>query len=253
MVIKFSTSKHKGNNMKSSADLLNHIIEVGSYNSYLEIGVDKGVTLRAVKAEIKQGVDPNVENMEDVFTGNINQFITEINEDTFDLIFIDGDHTHESSTNDLNKSLTLLNKGGTIVMHDTNPADHVQGAPTRHGNHGWCGTVWKTAVEARMRDDLIVKTLDLDTGYTIITVGKNEEPLAGMELKYVQYEKFADHRAKWLGLVSLSDYLGIEEVPFKSVPADKNAIIGMDMGSPEGDKTATIEVPVKKKKRKGKQ
>ena len=37
---------------------------------------------------------------------------------TFDLIFIDGDHSYESVINNFKLSLTMLAKGGRIVFHD---------------------------------------------------------------------------------------------------------------------------------------
>jgi hypothetical protein len=212
----------------NSAGILNHILHDKGYKSYLEIGVDRAVTFSAIDTETKQGIDPNVDNIEDVFTGNINQYINENPKETFDLIFIDGMHTFESSSNDLEKSLNILNKGGTIVIHDTNPQSMAEANPVRTGNV-WCGTVWKTAVTARQREDLIVNTINHDKGYTIIAKGKNKEPLASLDLKYVQYEKFSDHRKNWLGLVSLNDFLGVpieepveHEEPVKKKRGKKN-------------------------------
>jgi predicted O-methyltransferase YrrM len=38
--------------------------------------------------------------------------------DSFDMIFLDGDHTYEVVKEDLKASLKLLNPGGVIVFHD---------------------------------------------------------------------------------------------------------------------------------------
>ena len=38
--------------------------------------------------------------------------------ETFDFIFIDGDHTYSAVINDTKKSLTLLNPKGVIIWHD---------------------------------------------------------------------------------------------------------------------------------------
>jgi hypothetical protein len=232
----------------NTAGIINHILHDKGYKSYLEIGVDESVTFNAIDAETKQGVDPNVEGVKDVFTGDINQYInqyiTENPKETFDLIFIDGMHTYESSSNDLEKSLNLLNEGGTIVMHDTNPKSMAEANPARNGS-SWCGTVWKTAVSARNRDDLIVFTIEHDKGYTVIVKGKNNEPLQVPNLKYVQYEKFSDHRKQWLGLISLNEFLGVDDQPVVSVVDEPITLTVLD----EPSEPAVDESTKKKVKR----
>ena len=44
------------------------------------------------------------------------------NKRTFDLVFVDGDHSHEQSARDMDNALGCLNAGGVIVMHDSLPA-----------------------------------------------------------------------------------------------------------------------------------
>ncbi len=43
--------------------------------------------------------------------------------DTFDYIYIDGDHSYEMAMSDLNNALSCLNKGGFILLDDS--ADHL--------------------------------------------------------------------------------------------------------------------------------
>ena len=43
------------------------------------------------------------------------------NKERFDCIFIDGLHTLEQSLKDFYNAWEVLNKGGAVVFHDTNP------------------------------------------------------------------------------------------------------------------------------------
>ena len=43
------------------------------------------------------------------------------NKERFDCIFIDGLHTFEQSLKDFYNAWEVLNKGGAVVFHDTNP------------------------------------------------------------------------------------------------------------------------------------
>jgi hypothetical protein len=45
------------------------------------------------------------------------------NQNTFDIIFIDGDHRIEQVKIDFENSLKVLNKFGIIIFHDTDPLD----------------------------------------------------------------------------------------------------------------------------------
>ena len=104
-------------NKKNRIEIIQNIINLKKYNSYLEIGTFKDELFNAINCENKVGVDP-------VSGGNIrktsDQFFND-NKNKFDLIFIDGLHLEEQVDKDIANSLKHLNKSGFLIMHDCNP------------------------------------------------------------------------------------------------------------------------------------
>lgn len=118
--------------------ILNRISNKISAKKYLEIGCDSDVVFNSVNCDYKVGVDPSrggtIRDTSDNFFKN--------NEETFDLIFIDGLHTFEQILKDFQNSFNFLNKGGYIVMHDLIPRNWLEEHVPRISNN-WCGDVWK--------------------------------------------------------------------------------------------------------------
>ena len=67
------------------------------------------------------------------------------NKERFDCIFIDGLHTFEQSLKDFYNAWEVLNKGGAVVFHDTNP-DNKEYAKSFKDGGQWCGDVYRTIV-----------------------------------------------------------------------------------------------------------
>ena len=61
----------------------------------------------------------NLENI-DFYKMTTDEFFS-INNNTFDIIFIDASHEFNQVKNDFNNSLNILNKYGIIILHDTDP------------------------------------------------------------------------------------------------------------------------------------
>ena len=155
--------------MKTRTDLLNFIASEIGAKSYLEIGIFDAKNFDSINIEDKLGIDPNVER-EDVIKITSDDFF-KIEDKKFDLIFIDGDHSHEQSLVDLQNSINQLNEGGVIVMHDAFPT-HARLVGKRKGhNSEWCGDVYQTVMWARQQDYLSVITWREDYGCAIITKG----------------------------------------------------------------------------------
>jgi predicted O-methyltransferase YrrM len=109
---------NRGNPMIfNRTDLINYIIETKKYKSYLEIGCFNNQNYDKIIATVKVGIDPKsggtIRKTSDDFFSENNQ--------TFDLIFIDGLHHSEQVTKDVDSSLKFLNQNGEIVLHDYNP------------------------------------------------------------------------------------------------------------------------------------
>jgi hypothetical protein len=97
-------------------------------SSYLELGLDHCRTIKSVINSLPEckctGVDLRVSIKDgsfDYYEGTTDSFF-EQNTNTFDLIFIDADHSHVAVEKDLHNALKVLNKHGVIIMHDMDPA-----------------------------------------------------------------------------------------------------------------------------------
>lgn len=157
-------------NFFSRSNLINFLITLYGYKSYLEIGVNDGANFERVNCSFKVGVDP--EDRYDKITHNItsDEFFA-INKDTFDIIFIDGLHVSEQVIVDIKNSLDILNPLGTIVMHDCLPANEIVQLPERQSDH-WNGDVWKAFAHYRSDPNLTMFTVLADQGLGVIKKGK---------------------------------------------------------------------------------
>lgn len=200
-------------NLMKRTTLLQNLIDVGCYKTYLEIGTHKGMSLFPLKCKNKIAVDPSFkissrEKRKWLFKNpcNFRNKYFELTSDEFfernankikkqDLIFVDGLHTFKASLNDVLNSLKLLNDNGVIVMHDCFPPHKVAAMPLNSFEEGsersikgwngeWCGDVWKSIVYLKecYHDCLDVFVLDTDYGLGIVKF-KNDVPL---DLKIAQ-------------------------------------------------------------------
>ena len=148
-------------------DALNHVIKAKGYKSYLEIGVQTGENFAAIKCERKIGVDPDFGTPSTYHMTSDKYFekmrLADEGEklENFDLIFIDGLHTHNQSMKDFENALRNLNKGGCIAFHDTLPHN------LQYTQPDWCGEVWKTAHKLAASGFRLV-TANWDHGITFV-------------------------------------------------------------------------------------
>lgn len=183
-------------------DIVNSIVERIDAKSYLEIGVGGMDCFNAIKCDKKVGVDPCGD---DVPTCNPTLNITSdeffsMNEDTFDVIFIDGLHISEQVEKDIINALEILNDGGYIICHDMHPPEESwQIVPPVQAN--WNGDCWKAWVRIRTsRDDLIMFTVNTDFGCGVITKGKQETiNIDDIELNWKNFEKY---KSVWMNFIS---------------------------------------------------
>ena len=97
--------------------MIQAIINKNNYTSFLEIGVARGDVHGKIIISTKTGVDPCPTPYESVINSTSDEFF-QTNTNKFDIIFIDGDHSFEQSRKDFYNSVDILNKGGTILLHD---------------------------------------------------------------------------------------------------------------------------------------
>jgi hypothetical protein len=131
--------------------IINH--KVSPETRYLEIGVEYGTTFDNIDTENKVGVDPDPKvDGENIIKKTSDEFF-ETNDDTFDVIFIDGMHQSEYVLRDFNNSIRCLNDDGIIFIDDILPIceEEQLKIPTnpKYENgimkysQPWTGDVWK--------------------------------------------------------------------------------------------------------------
>lgn len=154
-------------------ELLNYLIRSRSYNSYLEIGCAGNRTFRRIRAHHKVGVDPNRGGTLRISSDRF----FDINQENFDLVFVDGLHHAEQVLRDVGNALRQLNDGGCIVLHDCLPTTEGQQNRTKPSTGSWTGEVWKAVVQLRTRPDCDLAVLDSDWGLGVLFKRANSEPL----------------------------------------------------------------------------
>lgn len=180
-------------------DIINQIIKIKKYNSYLEIGCQNDVNFSKILIGKKIGVDP--------YSGGTHRMTSDIffekNTQTFDLIFIDGLHLYEQVIKDVNNSLSVLNKNGIILLHDCLPSKiwH-QTIPQTHVS--WNGDVWKSIVEFRTMKNIDTFTIKADHGLGIIFKKKNTNTLniKTKNFKKLKFEDYYNNHDEFMRIIS---------------------------------------------------
>jgi hypothetical protein len=153
-------------------DIINYLIEINNYRSFLEIGTQEHINLSNIIVDKKVSVDPDPEVGADFILPSDEFF--KINRDKFDIIFVDGLHHADFSYRDIINSLKILNPGGCVIVHDVIPSSYEsQLIPLEKtletGTGIWNGDVWKSWIKIRTeRKDLSMKVVNTDHGCGII-------------------------------------------------------------------------------------
>ena len=199
-----------GFDISNRTAIINHLINLYNYKSYLEIGVRDLRNFKKIKCKKKIGIDPSPRKKEgDIYIQTSDEFFLKLNKNIkFDIIFIDGLHLENQVDKDIINSLKHLTNNGKIIMHDCNP-------PTKfHQRENfevdgkfpeWNGTTWRSFVKARMKNNNInMFVIDCDWGVGIIE--KGQQKLIELEENFT-YEYLEKNRANALNLMSVNDFL----------------------------------------------
>lgn len=148
-------------------DLINAYIKHYSFNSFLEIGHDRGIAFDQVDIEHKESVDICPATKPTYLMSSDDFF--EKYDTKYDIIFIDGLHEHAQVDRDIHNALAHLNVGGVIVMHDCHPISeacqqHLFAAP----KGSWTGDCWKAFVKNRVILPYEMYVWDHDWGCGVI-------------------------------------------------------------------------------------
>lgn len=184
----------------SRAGFLVDLTQKFGYKSYLEIGCRDNRTFDKINCPKKVGVDParggTIRTTSDEFFKS--------NTDTFDLIFIDGDHRSEQVLRDVLNATKCLNAGGTIVMHDCIPLKEEH--QFREYKGGICNQdAWKACMVLRMQPEIDVAVGLFDCGVGVIKLRDNSDKLTldfeltqDNMLDVLTWDMFANNWEKWL-------------------------------------------------------
>ena len=167
-------------------DIINHLIQLRGYKSYLEIGVaDPNDNYYKINCVNKECCDPYIQEGEMVDSGmylskeTLNNFLTyhmtsdemfeqmEKNK-TYDIIFIDGFHEKNQVMRDIKNSMNHLSTNGVIICHDNLPSSEITSRPIRETLE-WYGDVWKATYSLiKNNPTLNIQVIDADTGCAVI-------------------------------------------------------------------------------------
>jgi len=167
------------------------VMKLKNHCKYLEIGCDKNQTYDsiALNSDDKIGVDPvaggNTRTTSDKFF--------EENNNKFDVIFIDGLHEYFQCQKDIINSLSCLNSGGFILIHDMIPLDWRSEYVPRMQDT-WNGDVWKTAYELSKSNNLEFSIVEADNGVGIIRNVLNDYEYIDLsnEIKNFKFKEFLE-------------------------------------------------------------
>jgi hypothetical protein len=230
--------------MLNRIKIIQRLIGVIEAENYLEIGVNNGACFLRIRAGYKMAVDPSFQiapgRKLKYFIKNPRNFNNQYFEQTSDdffasqksiiqshkpkLVFVDGLHTYEQALRDVLNSLSFLDDGGIILMHDCNPlteaaalpAESIDDAKRKLKDYGgiWNGDVWKAIVHLRsLHADLEVFVLDCDHGIGFVRRAIPEKKLdfSQQEIQRLSYHDLEKNRSTFLNLKSpdyFEDFVG---------------------------------------------
>ena len=180
-------------------EIIQNIINLNQYKSYLEIGCDKNQSFSSVNIDRRVGVDPveggTIKMTSDDFFLN--------NKEKFDIIFIDGLHEYHQVIKDIQNSLKFINNNGVILLHDCLPRT-IWNQITPRINSDWNGDVWKAIVECRTYDDIDTYTCIADRGIGIIFKRNNRNKLLidKTNFKKLTYKEYFFNHNHFMNLIN---------------------------------------------------
>jgi hypothetical protein len=159
--------------INTKEQLINRLINAERYQSYLEIGTQKGLCYNEINCTDKTGIDPKpIETVDNLYLMDSDTFFKENSHLRFDIIFIDGLHHSDQVLADVVNSAAMLSAGGTILCHDMMPANELTQRVPRESVE-WYGDTWKVGyLLLQANYDLSLKFYNFDCGILQIKLGR---------------------------------------------------------------------------------
>lgn len=149
------------------SDFIAKIASIYRPNLYLELGLYKGETWKKVSPFCSKMVGVDIVDRQlggEIYIETTDSFFTHFQR-KIDMAFIDADHSFESAKRDFINCYNLLNDGGIIIMHDTDPeSDHLFSS-------GYCGDSYKIVsfLEDNFQNVNVLTLPITEAGLSIIT------------------------------------------------------------------------------------
>tara|TARA_S200000501_G_C20786748_1_gene727552 strand:+ start:470 stop:1177 length:708 start_codon:yes stop_codon:yes gene_type:complete len=182
--------------------IIQELINLNKYDSYLEIGCDKNQSFSTVSIKDKVGVDPSEGGTHKMTSDD---FFSK-NKKKFDIIFIDGLHEYNQVMKDIFNSLNCLSPHGIILLHDCLPRN-IWNQITPRINSDWNGDTWKSIVHCRTLDHIDTYTIVADRGIGLIFPRHNRSKLffdKKKNLKLLKYREYYEKHSLFMNLVYYS-------------------------------------------------
>lgn len=191
------------------SDIINTIIKKREFKSYLEIGTFNKINFNSINIEHKVCVDPDP-STNPTYRMTSDEYF-ETFKGKFDIVFIDGLHKSWQVEKDIKNSLSSLNEGGIVVLHDCSPTTYEMQIRDVDVITVWTGDVWKAFVQYRKTSPYYTAVVDTDYGCGIIdTTRENTNPL-NLELpntyENMTYEDLVSNREQYLNLISINKFI----------------------------------------------
>jgi hypothetical protein len=153
------------------SDFVAMIAKIYKPNTYLELGIYYGETWYKVQPYCKYAIGVDIVDHGiggEIFIESTKSFFSHFDK-PIDMAFIDADHSAQSVLCDFTECMQRLNKGGVILLHDTDPAKKELIHP------GYCGDAYK-----------VVESLEIESVFNIVTLPIAEAGLSIVTKKGVK-------------------------------------------------------------------
>lgn len=191
-------------------NFINLLSKTFCYKSYLEIGCDLDTCFNKVHIHDKIGVDP--------FRGGTHRMTSDeffkFNTRKFDIIFIDGLHHSQQVLKDLYNSISTLNDGGVVLLHDTMPVYEWSqiipvAAAHKHKDFdgGWLGDCWKAIAQTRCDANINICTLAIETGISLVKKKSNNSLMQPIVFEKLDWEYYTHNKERILNIINTADVM----------------------------------------------
>lgn len=218
-----------GNYVTEQAKLCNKLLSTfKTPTSYLEIGVDQGRTFTKIVSNSKHSVDPY--GTYDATYRMTSEMFFALNKlfmhHTYDVIFIDASHLSLIVDREIEESFKILNKGGYVVLHDTDPLTreaqeivledqlrylrslaypHKRSHTNSLNGKTYNGDVWKSVARIRMyHSDIEIFTIE-NFCCSVLKKGRQKKLMKAIHNKKLNWKYFVKNRKKILNVMEFTE------------------------------------------------